>query len=434
MRLGNRVLLMLVTVVAALIFSASAASAHVVPSSTVQLSRGDTSVQAVVSIPVSDIESSTGLDLGDESQAEVTAQQSVISSYLLAHFAPTSDDGTAWTVTMAGFTVTRAGGASTGNYQRLTTTFTLTPAAAESLTTFNLGYDAVVDKVATHSVIVTAVSAASDGTSTSVGVIKRDTVSGDIVTVHVDLASASSYRGFPGMVSLGIEHIAEGTDHQLFLLTILLPTPLLAARRRWSGAVPARTAVRRICSITFAFTLGHSVTLALGTLGVPVPTGLVEAMIAVSILVAAAHAVRPLFAGREALVAGSFGLIHGLAFSETLRDLNLSGSQLVVSLLGFNVGIEIMQLVVVALVLPALILLARSNRYRSVRLTAAALTGIAALGWLADRLGFPNVVASAADRLGAAAIPVVAVLWLSACYSSFRNLAEQQAISRPLPR
>ena len=137
-----------------------------VPSSTVQLSLGSAGVQTVVSIPVSDIESATGLDFGDESQADVAAQQPVNSSYLLAHFPP-SDAGTAWTVAMAGFSVAATGDASTGNYQMLTTTFTLTPAAGKSLTSFNLGYDAILDKAATNTVIVTA---SADDSITSVGV------------------------------------------------------------------------------------------------------------------------------------------------------------------------------------------------------------------------------------------------------------------------
>lgn len=140
------------------------------------------------------------------------------------------------------------------------------------------------------------------------------------------------------MVGMGIGHIADGTDHQLFLLTLLLPAPLLAVRRRWRGVTTTGAVIRRISAITLAFTLGHSLTLILGTLGLPVPQQPVEAAIAVSVLVASAHALRPLFPGREPLVAGPFGLIHGMAFSTTLAQLNLTGSQLALSLLGFNVA------------------------------------------------------------------------------------------------
>ena len=170
--------------------------------------------------------------------------------------------------------------------------------------------------------------------------------------------------------------------------------------------------------MTLAFTLGHSLTLALGALGLPVPQGTIEALIAVSILVAAVHAIRPIFPGREALIAGSFGLIHGLAFSQTLRELDLTGGQLVSALLGFNLGIEAMQLIIVALVLPPLILLARAGRYAALRVTAAGLTAVAALGWLAARLGHPNPVATIADHLGLLSVPVVIGVWAAALIAS----------------
>ena len=109
-----------------------------------------------------------------------------------------------------------------------------------------------------------------------------------------------------------------------------------------------------------------------------------------------------------------FGLVHGMAFSTTLSALNLSGSQLALSLLGFNVGIEIMQLAVVLLVLPPLLVLSRTRVYRPVRLVAALVTGIAAVGWLLDRVGVPTALGSAADHLGAAAPWIAGALWIAA--------------------
>jgi hypothetical protein len=86
----------------------------------------------------------------------------------------------------------------------------------------------------------------------------------------------------------------------------------------------------------------------------------------------------------------------------------------VLSLLGFNLGIEAMQLVIVVLVLPPLILLARVNRYRTLRIAAAAATALAAAGWLAARMGLSNPVADLADRIAMLASPVVIGLWLLA--------------------
>lgn len=411
---------------ALLVGAAAPASAHVVPTSTIQLDVGESDVTAAVAIPLSDVEAATGLALGDETQADVDAEADAIEDYLVAHFAPTSDDGSAWTVVEGDLAVSTTGdAATTGRYQVLETTFTLTPPVGSDATTatrsFDLGYDAIVESVATHVVIVTVRSDATSadfGGAYELGTIRRSTVSNSVEPLHVDLGPGRELRAFTSMLTLGMQHIADGTDHQLFLLTLLLPAPLLAGRRRWRGPVPARAAVRRIAAITLSFTLGHSVTLALGALGVPVPQGLVEALIAVSILVAAVHAVRPIFAGREALVAATFGLVHGLAFSEALRALDLSGSRLVLALLGFNLGIEAMQLLIVALVLPPLVLLARTRAYQGLRVVAAGAIAVAATGWLVARLGHANPVATAADGIGGVAVPVVVVLWLVAAVAA----------------
>ncbi|MFL6157461.1 MAG: HupE/UreJ family protein [Marmoricola sp.] len=424
-----------VACLAVLLGVSSPASAHVVPTSTVQLSIGQSAVTADVAIPLSDVEAASGIDLGDETQADVDDQTAAIKAYLLAHFRPTSDDGTAWTVSAGSLRVTATGNpATTGRYAELETTVTLTPPVGTSAgveeQSFNLGYTAVVDKVATHVIIVTvaadATAASFDG-AYELGTIRRNTVTDKVEPLHVDLGSGRGERAFLSMFTLGLQHIEEGTDHQLFLLTLLLPAPLLARNRRWSGPVTARRALRRIATITMAFTLGHSVTLALGALGVPVPQGLVEALIAVSILVAAVHALRPIFPGREAAVAAGFGLVHGLAFSEALRELHLSGVHLVLALLGFNLGIETMQLVIVALVLPPLILLARNDSYQRLRAVGAAATAVAAVGWLGARLGHPNPISSLADQIGTISVPVVLVLWVVAAVALRRPSAANRA-------
>lgn len=396
-------------------FGTSPASAHVLPTSIVQLNVREDVIDATAKIPLDDLEAASGIDLGDESAESIAAHSNEISAYLLSHFAPTSDSGEKWAIALGQFNVAQAGNASTtGMYQELEATFTLTPPPGSDARSFDLGYHIVVDQVVTHVVLVSVTSDWAAGVVSSayeVGTIRLDTASGEVPPLHVDLGQGNNVSGFLSMVVLGIQHIREGTDHQLFLLTLLVPAPLIASARRWTGPAPAKKAVRRIAGITLAFTVGHSVTLALGTLGVPMPSAPIEALIAVSILIAAVHAIKPIFAGKEILVAGFFGLIHGLAFSETLRELDVSGTRLGLSLLGFNLGIEAMQLAVVALILPPLILLARAGRNSKLRVGAAAVAALAAMGWLVARLGFPNVVADAADSLGLLSVPIVAVLW-----------------------
>ncbi len=199
------------------------------------------------------------------------------------------------------------------------------------------------------------------------------------------------------MFRLGARHIAEGTDHLLFLLALILPAPLVAANGRWGGYAGWKTAFRRIVKVVTAFTLGHSITLVFGALGwVRLPGALVESAIALSILVSAVHALVPVFRGREVFIAGGFGLVHGLAFAATLTGFGFDPLTMVSSVLGFNLGIEAVQLLVILAAMPWLVLLAPSRVYGPFRITGAALTGIAAAAWLAERtFGWANPIVPA---------------------------------------
>ncbi len=199
-----------------------------------------------------------------------------------------------------------------------------------------------------------------------------------------DLVSAA---GIVSLYRLGMRHIAEGTDHLLFLLTLFLPAPLIAYGPRWAGVADVRSSLYRILKAVTAFTVGHSITLALAAFGVVhVPNRPIEALIAVSILVSAIHALRPIFPGREAWIAAFFGLIHGLAFAAKLSELGLGRWERVGGVLAFNLGIESMQLIVVAVTLPSLLLMSRTRAYPFWRIGGALFAGSAAVGWMAERI------------------------------------------------
>ena len=183
-----------------------------------------------------------------------------------------------------------------------------------------------------------------------------------------------------------MRHISEGADHLLFLLMLLIPAPLVARRGRWRRRDDARASVIRVVHVVTAFAIGHSITLALATFGlIHLPSRLIESMIALSILVSAVHALRPLVPGGEAMIAAGFGLVHGLAFASLLGDLGLSGGALVTSLLAFNLGIEATQLLVVALMVPSLYALSRSAAYGAVRVSVALLGIVLAGAWFLER-------------------------------------------------
>jgi hypothetical protein len=237
------------------------------------------------------------------------------------------------------------------------------------------------------------------------------------------------------MFHLGMRHIAEGTDHLLFLLALLLPAPLLVSGSHWSGFAGPRHCLLRILKVVTAFTAGHSITLALAALGVVrVPSRPIEVLIAVSIFVSAAHALRPIFPGREAGIAAFFGLIHGLAFATTLGQLGLGRWDRVTSILGFNLGIETMQLIVVAAAMPSLVLLSRTRAYTPSRIGGALFAGLASLGWIAERLlGMYNPMGTLVDGVAHHAVWIASVLSaVSVICWSFRGVPAKSITAETL--
>ena len=221
---------------------------------------------------------------------------------------------------------------------------------------------------------------------------------------------------FASLFRLGMRHIGEGTDHLLFLLTLLLPAPLVVSGSRWGPPAPRRQSLLRILGIVTAFTIGHSVTLALAALGIfTVPSRPIEVLIAVSIFVSSLHALRPVIAGKEVWVAGFFGLIHGLAFAVTLERLGLARWQRVAGIFAFNLGIETMQLLVVAAILPSLMLMSGSRAYTIFRTGGAVFAGAASVGWIVERLFDVEMpVDPIVNALAHRAVWIAAALFLTA--------------------
>jgi hydrogenase/urease accessory protein HupE len=186
--------------------------------------------------------------------------------------------------------------------------------------------------VAPMSVVVRVVFA--DGSSVD-GLLAGADARFDVPAAPSRLAVARDY------LRLGLEHIATGPDHLLFVF----------------GLVLLASTLRRLLATVTAFTVGHSLTLALATFGlVRVPARPVELLIALSVLWVAIEVARregsehP--AGPEPwTMAGGFGLLHGLGFASVLSNAGLGAGALVLGLLAFNVGIEIGQLAFVLFVL-----------------------------------------------------------------------------------
>jgi hypothetical protein len=185
----------------------------------------------------------------------------------------------------------------------------------------------------------------------------------------------------------GVWHIWIGLDHILFLLSLLLPAVLVWVKPAWQPAPALRDALVDVAKIVTAFTVAHSITLTLATLGVvSLPSALVESAIAASVVLAALNNLRPLFQGRRWTMAFAFGLIHGFGFATVLGGLQLPQGALVLALLAFNVGVELGQLAIVAAFLPLAFVLRSGDFYRRVVLQGGswAIAGLAAV-WFVER-------------------------------------------------
>jgi len=151
-----------------------------------------------------------------------------------------------------------------------------------------------------------------------------------------------------------VDHLMGGADHLVFLLALMLPAV--------SAAGSARRAALGVLAAVTGFTLAHALTLtAAATELLRPPAGLVEALIALSIVITAADNVRPFIPAPRAAVAALFGTIHGFGFASALGTLQLTGAGLATALVGFNLGIEAAQVAVVLVVLPALCMLGRGR-------------------------------------------------------------------------
>jgi len=201
------------------------------------------------------------------------------------------------------------------------------------------------------------------------------------------LSAPSRLQQFLDYLREGVWHIWIGYDHILFLLALLLPAVAMREAGAWKPVSAFRPAFWNVLRIVTAFTVAHSITLTLATLGVvSLPSRWVESIIAASVVVAALNNIFPLFSERRWMMAFLFGLIHGFGFASVLSDLGLPQDALVLALVGFNVGVEVGQLAIVAGFLPLIYVLRRSWLYRRLLLLGGSVVIIILASiWLIER-------------------------------------------------
>lgn len=185
----------------------------------------------------------------------------------------------------------------------------------------------------------------------------------------------------------GIHHIVGGYDHVLFLLCLLLPAVMRRSPAGWTPVARLGEALWPILGIVTAFTLAHSITLALASLRlVALPSSFIEPAIAVTIMLAALDNLVPIFRGRRVAVTFLFGLIHGFGFAGVLAEMDLPTAHFAWALLQFNLGLELGQIAIVLVATGLLFLLRSRPSYPAVIIRGGSVVAIliAAL-WFVER-------------------------------------------------
>ena len=195
-------------------------------------------------------------------------------------------------------------------------------------------------------------------------------------------------HGLAGIFRDGVHHIWIGVDHVLFLVVLLLPAVLRREDGQWRPATAWRPALWSVLGVVTAFTVAHSITLALAVFDVVnPPSRWVESLIALSVLLAAMNNLRPVLVETRWRLTFLFGLVHGFGFASALKDLGLARSELAAPLVLFNLGVEAGQLAIVAVLVPLAWALRRWRGYpRWVLGAGSALVALIAILWLAERI------------------------------------------------
>ena len=363
----------LILAIMALLLLSAPAWAHKPSDSYLALAVKDSQVEGRWDIALRDLDYAIGLDTdgdGAITWGEVRSKHDEIAAYALSRFTITSGE----TRCPAQAPRHMIDSHTDGAYAVLLFTMTC-PSAIDTL---RADYRLLFDLDAQHKGLLRL----THGQETTAAIFSQETP-----LQQFTIGEASSWRQVRQYVHEGIWHIWLGYDHVLFLLALLLPAVLRRVEGRWEPTPDFLSALWEVLAIVTAFTVAHSITLGLATVGlIALPSRLVESAIAASVIFAGISNLYPALAQRRRLVAFFFGLIHGFGFASVLSDLGLPKGSLALSLVSFNLGVEVGQLAIVAMFLPLAYGLRKSGTYQRLVLVSGSF-GIAVLAcaWLIER-------------------------------------------------
>jgi hypothetical protein len=401
------------------VLAAPAADAHDFESSYLYIDVGESDLGGRVELPYEGIRAVFGLGLDgstDDVRLELEENADRLLSYLRTHTA-IGAAGVEWPVEFVGVEVFEDLHYGVRGYAYFP--FEVAVPVAEVPQVLEFTFDPFLDELPDRSNLVLLRN------DLLRGVIDKEDVSLTALDAQrrsatVDLGDASQWKNFNGSIGIGVDHIATGPDHILFIFVLLLPS-VLVLQATWRPAPSFGTALWRVLKVVSMFTVAHSITFSLAGLDVlPLPPSqVVEIVIALSIAAAALHNLWPVLQQREWIIAFAFGLFHGMGFAGLVEAPDVSRTTQLVSLLGRNVGIEFGQVIIVLVAFPALFILSRTVYYGKVFVAASvALAGVSFV-WAFERIvsvdvGLTDqiirVVRWPRSLIGAIAITLVALL------------------------
>ena len=357
----------------AILFLSAPAWAHKPSDSYLSLTVNDSQATGQWDIALRDLDYAIGLDADDDGTitwGEVRTRHDALASYALSHLTLHADNRPCPTA----ITDQLIDHHTDGTYAVLR----LTAACPAPIRDLSIDYRLLFDLDAQHKGLLKLMG----GNETLTAIFSMESQAQQLT-----IGETSTWRQVRQYVREGIWHIWLGYDHVLFLLALLLPSVLRRVAGRWEPATDFLSAFWEVLAIVTAFTIAHSVTLGLATLGlIALPSRLVESAIAASVVFAGISNLYPALFQRRQLVAFLFGLVHGFGFASVLSDLGLPKGSLALSLVSFNLGVEVGQLAIVAMFLPLAYGLRKSWTYQRLVLVSGSL-GIAVLAcaWLIER-------------------------------------------------